>query len=145
MILMLFFLFLSMFFIFAEIKWDWEGGGITAAILIVIFFIIAVPSISYNSYLNLVEFRDGDYIEHKVKAIRELKKMIERDDNLIAETKNGYYESLAQEIRRLNDEVNWYNNMVISKQKFNDNIIFSWFIVSPDDNMKIIKAKDYQY
>lgn len=145
MILMLFFLALVVFLIYCEFKFDFEGGGITAAIILFIVIVIIFPCISYNSYLGLIEFRDGDYIGHKIKAIHQLKGMIEDDDNLIAETKDEYYINLGKITVELNEEINWYNGKLISKRKMNDNILFSWFIVSPDDNMKIIKANDYSY
>lgn len=145
MILMLFFIILAITFIFLDLKNDWEGGGFALGIILVIIFVIIIPCISYNSYLSLVEFRDGDYIGHKVKAIHQLKRMIEDDDNLIAETKDQYYVSLGKITVKLNEEINWYNGKIISKRKMNNNILFSWFIVSPDDNMKVIKANDYSY
>jgi hypothetical protein len=145
MILMLIILALIVFLIYCEFKFDFEGVGITFAIIFFVIFMIIIPCISYNSYLNLIEFRDGNYIEHKIKAIHQLKGMIEDDDNLIAETKDEYYISLGKITVDLNEEINWYNGKLISKRKMNDNIIFSWFITSPDDNMKVIKTEDYQY
>lgn len=145
MILMLFFIALAATFIFLDLKNDWEGNGIAFGIIFIIVFTIILPCISYNSYLSLIEFRDGDYIGHKVKVVHQLKKMIENDDNLIAETKDEYYITLGRITVELNEEINWYNGKLISKRKMNNNILFSWFIVSPDDNMKIIKIDDYQY
>lgn len=145
MLLMLFFLLVIVFFIWIDLKQDYDGAGITFGVILFIVIIVIFPCISYNSYLSLVEFREGDYIEHKVKAIHQLKGMIEEDDNLIAETKDEYYITLGRITVELNEEINWYNGKLISKRKMNDNIIFSWFIVSPDGDMKIVKADDYNY
>ena len=51
----------------------------------------------------------------------------------------GYQENIASFIKTLRQEVVSYNKTLIGKQILNRNFFFSWIIVEPDSDMKILK------
>ncbi len=50
----------------------------------------------------------------------------------------GYQENVATFIKALRTSITKYNSKLISKRILKKNFFFNWFIVAPDDDMKVI-------
>ena len=50
----------------------------------------------------------------------------------------GYQDNIAEAIFELRNTIISYNRTLIKKKVMNDNLIFSWLIIAPDEDMKII-------
>ena len=53
----------------------------------------------------------------------------------------GYQKNIADFIKTLREKVTGYNKRIIGKRIMDANPIFSWLIIMPDDDMKIIKLR----
>lgn len=53
----------------------------------------------------------------------------------------GYQENIASLIKDLRKHVVWYNQNFVTKKIYKDNILISWLIFVPDDDMKLIKMR----
>jgi len=54
----------------------------------------------------------------------------------------GYQESITQLITDLRREIIVYNKIFIIKKKLDTNPFFSWFIIPPDEDMKLLQMKE---
>jgi hypothetical protein len=119
------------------------GMGAIAVVLTVIF--IAIIAASYGNYVGMRNYVDGHILQHDLKALEAVSSTIDNDDNLIAETKDGYYEGLVNGIFKAKERINNYNKDFISKKLIGKNFLLGLYIVEPDDDMKIIDVEKYNY
>jgi hypothetical protein len=118
------------------------GAGILASIIVGIFLTFAW-SISYSSYLSDRSFYDAT-MEQYSSGIVIYNDYAEID---IADTAwtdfkyKGYQENMAGFVKDLRGSIIRYNRSIIKKRVMDKNLLFSWMVVAPDDDMKIIKMK----
>lgn len=105
-------------------------------------FIIIPWAISYTTYLNMKSFYEATY-EQYFNAIE-----IYQDraviDTTVAFTDfkyQGYQDNISGYITDLRNKSIWYNEVYIKKETMNNNIFFSWYIIPPSENMKLMRLK----
>jgi len=145
MVLMLIIITVAAVFIILDVAIFEDGAAVVLAGLIIGLFIVTPLIVSYNSYLNLRQYHDSRQLEHDLKAIRAAKTLLENDDNLLAETKDGYYNEVISGIGEARRNLLDYNQTIISKRIMNDNILLSWYIIMPDSDLKIISPEEYEW
>jgi hypothetical protein len=116
-----------------------------AGLVIAIAIMVGVYSGSYNSYVDLREYKDGLVLQHDLKALKALSATIKNDDNLVAETKDGYYEGLMGSILSAKHRINDYNRSIISKRLYGSNWFYGWYVIEPDTNMTLIDVSHYEF
>jgi len=118
-------------------------SGAAAVILIVVMIISW--GCSYGSYVDLRTYKDGEILQHDLKALNAVSQTINADDNLIAESKDGYYEGLVEGIYDAKRRINDYNRTIIEKKMYGNNIFFGWYVIEPDEDMKVIDVSEYDF
>jgi hypothetical protein len=105
-------------------------------------FIIIPWAVSYSTYLGMKSFYEATY-EQYFNAIE-----IYQDraviDTTVAFTDfkyQGYQDNISGYITDLRDKSIWYNELYIKKETMNNNIFFSWYIIPPSENMKLMRLK----
>ena len=98
---------------------------------------------SYNSYVDTRVFYDAtreQYAEavtvYKDHAVIDMGKATFTDFKY-----QGYQDNVAELVIHLRNEIVNYNKTITEKRVMARNPLFSWFIIEPDDDMKIIKMK----
>jgi len=113
--------------------------------MVLIGILIGAWSSSYNSYVELREYKDGLVLQHDLKALSAVSQTTNNDDNLIAETKDGYYEGLVNGIYEAKNRINDYNTKIINKRLYGNNFFFGLYVILPDDDMILIGVSDYDF
>jgi len=99
--------------------------------------------ISYLSYVNARTFYDAT-MEQYTSAIEiyEDKAIMDVESAAWTDLKyQGYQESISKLIVDLRKRIVHYNEKIISKRIMKNNPVFSWLIIAPDADMKLIKMK----
>jgi hypothetical protein len=115
---------------------------VSCAILLVITGITWLSS--YDYYLDLKYFRDAGNDRH-VESILAYKKaavadMREEIGTVVTDLKlQGYQQEISKMIGTYRDAIDTYNLVLTKKRQRKSNPVFSWFIVSPDPDMELIK------
>jgi hypothetical protein len=115
-------------------------GWIFGTILFI--FITIIFACSYLNYLDDRSFSNETYKQFKNQIIvyqQESKINVknENNSNTITDLKyQQYQDEISQNIRIYTTKVAAYNKSIIEKRILKNNIIFSWIIVAPDDDMK---------
>jgi hypothetical protein len=125
-----------------------EFGAVWGVISTIIAsaIIIIMWSNSYNTYVNMK--KDAANFEIYADTITSYEKLAVLDTkNLKSELTDLKYQNYQNSIKELvkdlrNSCVN-YNRILAGKEAFGNNIIFSWLIVMPDDDMNIVKFSDF--
>jgi len=117
----------------------------SAGLVFVIAILIGVYSGSYSNYVDLREYKDGLVLQHDLKALSAVSKTINNDNNLVAETKDGYYKGLIDGIYGAKHRINAYNETIISKKLYGSNWFYGLYVIEPDDDMKIIDVTEYDF
>jgi hypothetical protein len=115
--------------------------GVSGLVSGIMFLIIW--GFSYDSYVDSRTFYDitreqyaSAIVIYKDAAVIDMGKAAFTDLKY-----NGYQDNVASFIRDLRRRIIKYNTTVQSKRIMKRNIFFSWLIVSPDDDMKLIRMK----
>ena len=116
-----------------------------AGLIIIIGILIGVYSGSYSTYVDLREYKDGMVLQHDLKALSAVSQTINNDDNLVAETKDGYYEGLVNGIYSAKNRINDYNRSIISKTLYGSNFFYGWYVIEPDSDMTLIDVSHYDF
>lgn len=112
--------------------------------LAVIILCIGVPMFaSYNSYVDMKKTYEATISQYRNSVeMYEDKAVINVNEDSFTDFKyKGYQENIAQMIRDIRNKVESYNNKYIGKQEFGSNPLFSWYIVGPSEDMKLIRLK----
>jgi hypothetical protein len=123
-----------------------SGAGIGAGCLtaIIIGFLLSfVWTVSYSSYLSDRSFYDAT-IEQYSSGIVIYNDYAEIDIADAAWTDfkySGYQENMAGFVKDLRSSIIRYNKDIIEKRIMDKNPLFSWMVIAPDDDMKVIKMK----
>ena len=122
------------------------GAGMGTIISGVIVGLILVVSIggSYSSYVDIRTKYDATITQYK-QAVTMYKGHATIDVKKAALTDlkyQGYQENMASFIKNLRREVTNYNKELISKRVMKKSWFFSWIIVAPDEDMKVINMSD---
>jgi hypothetical protein len=119
-----------------------SGFIISTAICCTVTFITVFCSYLYYIYLKQLSVeikQDAKAIElYAEKANKEFERAGKTAVALTDIKYNNYQTKMAEMILSLAYTVNRYNGVLISKRELSSNWIFSWLIIAPDDNMKII-------
>ena len=123
---------------------EWGIATIIVGVIVIIIF-ITILGTSYDTYLDARAFIDGT--NHNCAEAINLYTEKSKEFDLLAETNtdlkyNSYQTSLKELIENYTILANKYNAVVIIKRRFDNNIIFSWLIISPDEDMKIVNIRD---
>ena len=94
-----------------------------AGAVLLIFVMVAAWTGSYSTYTDLKVYKDGEILKHDMKALSAVSQTINGDNNLIAETKDGYYEGLVNGIYAAKNRVKWYNETIIKKKIYGFTLI----------------------
>jgi len=133
-------------FVFREIEWSKEDFikyfGRTAFVILVAAMIVNTVTLckSYSTYVTartqydaIVNQYKGAVTLYTDHATLDLAKAALTDFK-----HQGYQENLAAIVKELRREIVDYNATLISKRVMKKNPFFSWVIVAPDSDMKII-------
>ena len=122
-------------------------GPIFSSVLLLIAGIVVWNS--YSNYVGLRAFYDATIEQHAAAVeIYADKAVIDVGSAAWTDLKyKGYQDNIASFVKNLQYEIVMYNKDLISKKKYGKNWFFSWLIVMPDADMKIISmrcAKDHE-
>jgi len=136
----------SVGFVFRETTWDkkdfftYLGRTIFMALMVAIVINTLVLCKSYGTYVTartqydaLVNQYKGAITLYMDHATLDLAKASLTDFKY-----QGYQENFAAIIKDLRCEIVDYNSTLISKRIMKKHLLFSWVIVAPDDDMKVI-------
>ena len=113
-------------------------GWVTGTIGTII--IVAVISGSYSSYLDIRAQYDAVINQYKgaVTMYSDYASLDMEKATFTDFRYQGYQENIAKVIIDLRKEIITYNKTLIQKGIMDKNPVFSWLIVAPDKDMKII-------
>lgn len=126
--------------------YKWANSVVTGMVsYIVVGLVLAVMyGQSYSSYLGARTFYDGTreqyasavqmYHDYAVLDLRGVEALAFTDLKY-----EGYQQNMAKYINNLRDEIIGYNKIIVSKRAMKRNAFFSWCIIAPDPDMKVIK------
>ncbi len=117
--------------------------GVILSTVYVVFVGGVGLSISYKTYLDTRTFYSAT-LEQYASAVEiyEDKAVIDIGSAALTDLKyQGYQNNVSKFILSLREGIIYYNRTIISKRVMKKNPVFSWLIVAPDDDMKIIKMK----
>ena len=122
------------------------GAGIGAIVSSGVVSAILILSVlgSYISYVDIRTKYDATITQYK-EAVTMYKGHATINVKKAAFTDlkyQGYQENMASFIKNLRREVTDYNENLISKRVMKKNWFFSWIIVAPDDDMKVLNMSD---
>ena len=112
----------------------WVSSIISTVIVVIII------SVSYATYLNIRAQYDAVINQYK-GAVTMYADYASLDMEKVAFTDfkyQGYQENIAGVITDLRKEIVGYNKVLIMKRVMDRNSVFSWLIIAPDEDMKII-------
>ena len=133
-------------FIFSDKTY--RGGNTAATIItsgIVSGLLIFIPLIcSYDNYLDQRAFYDSVVSQYRdCVSIYKDSVIIDITDEALTDLRyQGYQESIAEMIKDLRTQVARYNKGFIKKQRMDENVVFSWLIIAPDKDMKLLRMRD---
>lgn len=148
MLIMLFLILVFVFFFLGsilEFKENREENGI---VTLFFSFLLLVPIVapligSYGSYIDMKQTYEATVSQYrnsiemyKDKAVIHVNKKTFTDFKY-----KGYQKEVSSLIKDLRNKVEEYNELYIGKKEMGGNIFFSWYIIGPDDNMKLIRLK----
>ena len=118
---------------------DSFGPSIIVSIIFGILLIIILGA-SYSTYLDCRSFWDITQEQYRNSIVMyEDKAVLKVNKDSFTDLKyQGYQENIAKLITDLRGKVVVYNIDIIQKRIMKNNIVFSWLITQPDDNMKIL-------
>ena len=101
---------------------------------------IFILAVSYTSYLDIRAQYDAVITQYKgaVTMYADYASLDMEKATFTDFKYQGYQENVAKVIIDLRKEIVGYNKMLIKKNLLNKNPIFSWLIIAPDEDMKII-------
>lgn len=121
----------------------------------ILFFVFALFSVfigikmdSYSSYLKYKTFHSYVSKEYKIKIDIYTKKAFEfeslnKNSKEITDMKyNNYQEQLGKMLTEYTNEIIAYNYWISSNRALRKNIITSWLVVAPDDDMKPLSIEE---
>jgi len=106
-----------------------------------IIIIIGILSGSYSNYLDDRSFYDAVIEQYRgnITMYKDCAKINLNQKGTLTDFKNqGYQREISYKIDKLVHMIEKYNNSIIQKRIMKKNILFSWLIIEPDDDMKII-------
>jgi hypothetical protein len=115
----------------------------TAFVVIASVFLLGSKWESYDTYLDIRSFYDAT-VEQYATAIEmyEDKAVIDLEKAAFTDLKyQGYQDNVAGFIMDLRNRIVEYNEVFVKKQRMKSNIVFSWLVVAPDRDMKIVSMK----
>lgn len=118
-------------------------GSVISGIIVTLILVMSVLG-SYTSYVDIRTKYDATITQYK-EAVTMYKGHATIDVKKAALTDlkyQGYQENMASFIKNLRREVTSYNKELISKRVMKKNWFFSWIIVAPDDDMKVLNMSD---
>lgn len=121
---------------------------IALTMLSVISFIIIAIIVgnSYGNYIGLKQYNVT--IQQYANSINLYSKLAVPNKNIAQsqEITDLKYQNYQTSIKKLIKDLRWrtvrYNEVLIGKRELNNNIVFNWLIITPDENMKILKMED---
>lgn len=103
----------------------------------------ALSAGSYKTYLDARSFYTST-VEQYATAVDIYGEKAVIDIEAVAFTDfkyKGYQENIAGFVKDLRNEIVKYNKMMVAKMTMDKNPLFSWLIVAPDKDMKLITMK----
>jgi hypothetical protein len=111
---------------------------------IVAIILIAIWSVSYVSYVNMRQYTANFNTHADTIASYEKLAVLDTETSPITDLKyQNYQRSIKDLVEDLKRSCIAYNDIFASKTVLGNNIIFSWLIIMPDDDMKIVKFSDF--
>ncbi|MBI4149262.1 hypothetical protein HY491_02340 [Candidatus Woesearchaeota archaeon] len=131
---------------FATTEESAAGAGFFIAGLIFLFILgVIVPWVSWEWYLDHRAFYDATREQYasaigmyQDRAVLEIRPSTITFNELRYE---GYQHNIARLIDELRERVVAYNEGIVKKRRRDANPFFSWMIIAPDDDMKLIELR----
>lgn len=139
MLIVLVIIAIVVFAVFKNDRRDVIPASIIAGVVVTIIFSI-ILGVSYRSYLDTRAQYDAVINQYK-GAVTMYTDYATLDMGKAAFTDfkyQGYQENVSTIIIDLRSEIITYNKILIQKRIMDKNPIFSWLIIAPDKDMKII-------
>ncbi len=120
-------------------KTDTVIGSIVAPVIATII-ICAIIGKSYGSYIDIRTQYDATLMQYKgAITMYDDKVHIDVEKAALVDFRyQGYQKSMSSFIKDLRGEIVKYNKELISKRIMDKHFLFSWVIIAPDKDMKII-------
>ena len=117
-------------------------AGIVCAIVLAIVCCVTWGQ-SYETYLNERAFYSATKEQyHSAITIYSDHAVIDMGKAAFTDFKyQGYQENVSKFVTDLRNRIIEYNIVIVRKRVMGKNLIYSWLIVEPDDDMVIIKMK----
>lgn len=118
-------------------------GFAMSSVIVGVILIISVAG-SYSAYVDIRTKYDATITQYK-EAVTMYKNhaIIDVEKAAFTDFKyQGYQKNMSDFISSLRYKVTRYNEELISKRIMKKNWFFSWIIVAPDDDMKVLSMSD---
>ena len=130
---------------------DERIGNATAGLITSSIVSIIVVSIFVGiSYMNYIGLKQKNVIIHQyAESINLYSKLAVPNKNVVKSTEitdlkyQNYQESIKELVQQLRGKIVSYNYVLVGKRELGNNIVFSWLVIMPDKNMKILKMEDF--
>lgn len=120
------------------IDWTVMANGAVVVILLIVWFI------SYDSYIGMRQYIANFNTHADTIASYEKLAVLDTKAGPITDLKyQNYQRSIKDLVEDLKRSCINYNKIFASKEVLGNNIIFSWLIIMPDEDMKIVKFSDF--
>jgi len=119
------------------------GGAVLSWVILSIFSLVII-AISYGGYVQIRTMYEATINQYKEAVTMYVNSaVINVEDAAMTDFKyQGYQGNVAEFIKDLRVKVVEYNETLIGKRIMKSNFMFSWLIVAPDDDMKILRLSD---
>jgi type IV secretory pathway TraG/TraD family ATPase VirD4 len=124
-----------------EGKWEDVASAMTVCSILILIIITIATGASYKTYLDTrafysatVEQYRGAVTMYEDAAALDIKKAALTDF-----VYQGYQENVSGMILDLRRAVAEYNTKLVAKRIMDENFMFSWLIIAPDKDMKILR------
>jgi hypothetical protein len=118
-------------------------------VYLILLSLTAMPIIvgyveSYESYAKMKAFYEETVNQYRTSiTMYEDKAVLDFDEESFTDFKyQGYQENISSLIKDLRREVANYNNLYTRKQVVSKNWLYGAIIVTPDEDMKLLKMKE---
>jgi hypothetical protein len=123
------------------------GWALVPNVIISIILVIVVW-ISYDNYVNMKQrLTNFNTYADAIISYEKLAKLDTTKPGTVGPLTDLKYQNYQRGVKDLIQDLRnsciLYNRTLISKRTLGNNIIFSWLIIMPDDNMKVTKFSDF--
>ena len=124
------------------IGWVLVPNGVIAIILVIIVWI------SYDNYVDMKQhLTNFNTHADAITSYEKLAKLATTEPGVVGPLTDLKYQNYQRGVKDLIEDLRnsciIYNQTLVGKRTLGNNVVFSWLIVMPDNDMKIVKFSDF--